>query len=115
MTMETCVNCAREWYSVHDRKEVRPKGIPTCPEGEILAICFECFDLLPSAQITVLVQAQEKAGRVYDNIPSFDPAVEVVLVTPTEYRLVESAIAGWVKYLKGEASDPPFEQEVLAL
>ncbi|OGZ06635.1 MAG: hypothetical protein A3C93_00070 [Candidatus Lloydbacteria bacterium RIFCSPHIGHO2_02_FULL_54_17] len=113
--MGTCAHCKREWYSKHEGKETQPKYIPTCPEGEIMAICVECFNTLPSAEIIALVQAQEKAGRVYDNIPSFDPGVEDVFMTPTEYRLVESAIAGWVKYMKGEAGDPPFEQEAIAL
>lgn len=115
MAMGTCAHCRREWYSKHGGKEVEPKGIPTCPEGEILVICTECFEHLPSEVIITLVQAQEKAGRVRDNIPSFDPTVEDVFMTPTEYLLVESAIAGWVKYLKGETGEPPFEQEALVL
>lgn len=115
MTMGTCAHCKREWYSTHDGKEMRPKYIPTCPEGEIMAICVDCFDVLPSTEIIALVQAQEKAGRVHDNVPSFHPNVKDVFMTPIEYRLVESAIAGWVKYMKGEASEPPFEQEALVL
>lgn len=113
--MGTCAHCGHEWYSIHDGEKVLPKGIPTCPEAEIMAVCINCFNLLPSKEIIALVQAREKAGRVYDNIPSFKPGVEEVFMTATEYRLVESAIADWVKYLKGEAGDPPFEQEALAL
>ena len=112
--MGTCTHCKHEWYSVHNGKETRAKYIPTCPEGEIMAICTECFDALPSETIIALVQAAEKASRVYDNIPSFDPQVEDVFISPIEYRLVESAIAGWVKYMKGETSEPPFKRESVA-
>lgn len=115
MTMGTCAHCGREWYSIHEGKEVRPRSIPTCSEGEILAICCECFGVLPSARIITLVQVREKAGRVRDNIPSLDPAVTDAFITATEYRLVDDAIASWVKYMKGEASEPPFERGVLAL
>ena len=42
--MGTCAHCEREWYSIGEgRKEIRPRRIPTCPEAEILAICYECF------------------------------------------------------------------------
>lgn len=109
--MGTCTHCKREWYSTHNRKEVRAKYIPTCPEGEIMAICTECFTALSSTTIIALVQAAEKASRVHDNTPSFDPEVADIFMSPMEYRLVESSIAGWVKYLKGEASEPPFARE----
>lgn len=115
MAKGTCAHCKREWYSKHAGKEVRPTYIPTCPEGEIMTICEECFDVLPSAQIIALVQEREKAGRVYDNVPSPNPRVKDIFMTPTEYLLVDCAIAGWVKYMKGEACEPPFEQEALAL
>ncbi|HEY9584973.1 MAG TPA: hypothetical protein VJJ02_00055 [Candidatus Paceibacterota bacterium] len=114
--MGTCAHCEREWYSIGEgRKEIRPRRIPTCPEAEILAICYECFGVLPTERIIALVQARERAGRVFDNAPSFDPTWEVSNISPTEYLLVSSGIAGWVRYLKGETSEPPFEQGALAL
>jgi len=114
--MGTCVHCKREWYSVCSGKLVQAKWIPTCPEGEIGVICTDCFDVLPGAEITTLVQREQNASYQQNEAELLDrPGVEIIRMTPMEYRLVDCAISGWVKYLKGEASEPPFEQETLAL
>jgi len=113
--MGKCAHCKREWYSVHNGKKVEPTRIPTCPEAEIMVVCVECFDTLSSAQIIALAQAEEKAGRVHDNIPSVDPQMQTVSMTPMEYLLVESDMADWVRYMKGETSEPPFDQKAFAM
>lgn len=114
--MGTCVHCGREWESTGTNgKKVEPRGIPTCPEAEIYAICNECFDVLPSRTIVALVQMRERALRVFDNVPSVDPLVETVPITNADYAMVDSGIGGWVRYMKGEAPHPPFEESAFLM
>lgn len=99
----TCGHCGHEWYSVNNGRECLPKTIPTCPEGGIMAVCKDCFDTLPSSTIGNIVMNAYNAG-----IP--DPSEAGMHMSPTEHLLVASAIKGWIRYLKGESRETPFEE-----
>ena len=112
--MGTCANCKREWYTTKRDGVVTAKYIPTCPEAEIAAICEDCFDALPSKDVIRLVlerQNQNSGTRA----PVEEVGVRHIYMTATEHLLVNTGIAAWVLYLKGEAGEPPFEQGALAL
>lgn len=115
-TMGTCGNCKREWYSLQNGKRLRPVGIPTCPEGEILAVCRDCFDKLSSAEIIAIAKAkQRESENLMRAFTQREPGVSNVHMSPMEHTFVDAAIAGWVPYMKGEVLEPPFEQEAFAL
>ena len=107
----SCGHCKREWYTITTSGKLRvAKHIPTCPEASIMAVCEECFDDLSSGEIIAVAQ------RVYRETQHFAvPSGNDIAMSPFEHRLVDAAIRGWVLYMKGEAGDPPFEEEPLSL
>ena len=109
----TCGHCKNEWYTACTTGKIRlPRHIPTCPEGSIMAVCNDCFDKLPSAEI---VRIAIEAYRASCTPTQPEPGVTQVLMSPTEHLLVESAIKGWVSHMKGESKETPFEQTTLSL
>ncbi len=105
----TCGHCKNEWYTVLPSGKLRyPKHIPTCPEGGIMAVCDQCFEALPSETIIDI------AVLAY-NSSIEDASSPGIHMTETEHLLVASAIKGWVRYMKGDATEPPFDEKALAL
>lgn len=105
----SCGHCKNGWYTICTTGKLRvAKHIPTCPEGSIMAVCDECFDRLPSSEIIRIAQHQYRE-TAYCVIPDEGD----IAMSPTEHALVDTAIRGWVLYMKGEAGEPPFEEEPL--
>lgn len=105
----TCGHCHNEWYAVLPSGKLRmPKTIPTCPEGGIMAVCDQCFDALPSKTIIDIAVAAYSSGIEDASTPG-------IHMSQTEHLLVAAAITGWVRYMKGAATEPPFDEEALAI
>jgi hypothetical protein len=105
----TCRHCKNEWYTICTTGKLRlPKHIPTCPEASIMAVCVECFDKLPSEEISAIAITLYNSGIAVASEPG-------IHMSQTEHLLVAAAIKGWVAHMKGETTETPFDQQALAL
>lgn len=112
----TCGHCQSMWGS--KKKSGRScvsVHIPTCEEGAIMAVCEECFTLLPSEEIIRLaVLAYKKSNECLAHEVD-EPGTFVVEMPAREHELVEARIAKWVRYMKGEVAEKPFSLEAFKL
>jgi hypothetical protein len=77
-----------------------------------MAVCVECFDKLPTVDIVAITV---RAYRTSCTLIAEEAGIAQVRMSPTEHLLVESAIKGWVRYMKGESTETPFDQQAVSL
>lgn len=112
----TCEICNNEWYTLTKLMKVRrPTHIPTCPEGDIMAVCDDCFATASSNEIILAAIRAYKKSQKWDVDDPTEKNVVHIRMTPTEHLLVEASIKAWVPYMKHETTERPFGREALTL